>query len=417
MNDQGRKIRMADPSNDPQIQELLRLLIESDSAHPPFIFSPFAKTGRSQGTNPHVGMDVVLRNQNEVNNGHPYLLSPFDGQIIEFQPKLGRIVIKGKDPVTGEVRLVELLHSQTQLFDPGHLPADVRRGQRIGTMGDVGASGRVHLHVQSFQAGDAGRTPLNPLKSLFEYLHPGEPVPTLDPFTPPQVSRERAPSLRPSDSNGRDQPSSAIPPASPSSPPGRAPVGPNLPTSPALKPPSSIGPPLDLTPHGLPPVPDDRFRRRYDPTGSLYFNPQPSPRQFGPFTLPGPGSSGTDISAPRNGNPASSSVPIISTPGQIGSDDSSVPGAALQPINGNAADRTGGNDIGGMWTTARQSMSGQPGQMEPAVTPSRDVPAAFPENGTSPIGYLNGARQTGTFDPAASDAPLPRPRPPQAPTP
>jgi hypothetical protein len=55
--------------------------------------------------------------------------------------------------------------------------------------------------------------------------------------------------------------------------------------------------------------------------------------------------------------------------------------------------------------------------MEPAVTPSRDVPAAFPENGTSPIGYLNGARQTGTFDPAASDAPLPRPRPPQAPTP
>jgi hypothetical protein len=103
MNAQGRKIKMADPSNDPQIQELLGLLIESDSAHPPFIYSPFAKTGRKQGTNPHVGVDVVLRNQNEVNNGHPYLLSPFDGQIIEFQPRLGRIVIKGKDPVTGEV--------------------------------------------------------------------------------------------------------------------------------------------------------------------------------------------------------------------------------------------------------------------------------------------------------------------------
>jgi hypothetical protein len=147
----------------------------------------------------------------------------------------------------------------------------------------------------------------------------------------------------------------------------------------------------------------------------LYFNPQTSPRQFGPFTLPGPGSSGTDISAPRNGNPAGSSIPIVSTPGQFGNDDGSAPGAALQPINGNAADQTGGNDIGGVWTTARQYMNGQPARMQPAVRPGDDALGAFPENGASAVGYLNAANQTGTFDPAGSDVPLPRPRQPQAP--
>jgi hypothetical protein len=314
-------------------------------------------------------VDVVLRNQNEVNNGHPYLLSPFDGQITEFQPKFGRIVIKGTDPVTGEVRQIELLHSQTQLFDPEHLPVDVKRGQRIGTMGGVGAGGRVHLHVQSLQPGDASRTPLNPLKSLFEYLHPGEPVPALEPFAPPQVSR-----------------------------------------NPALKPPSNIGPPLDLRPHGLPPTPrGGSGSSPLDPLGPLHFNPQPSPRQFGPFTLPGPNSSGTDISAPRNGNPMGSSIPIVATPSQIGS----ASGAVLQPINGNAANPTD-NDIGGAWTTAQQYMSGQPPRLQPAAAPSYDMPGAFPERGAAPIGYLNGANQTGTFDPATPDVPLPRPRPPQA---
>jgi hypothetical protein len=53
--------------------------------------------------------------------------------------------------------------------------------------------------------------------------------------------------------------------------------------------------------------------------------------------------------------------------------------------------------------------------MRPAVRPSDDALGAFPENGTLPIGYLNGASQTGTFDPTAPDVPLPRPRPPQAP--
>lgn len=60
-------------------------------------------------------------------------------------------------------------------------------------------------------------------------------------------------------------------------------------------------------------------------------------------------------------------------------------------------------------------MSGQPGRTQPAVAPTYDMPRMFPESGTSPIGYLNGANQTGTFDPAASFVPQPGPRPPQAP--
>lgn len=81
-----------------------------------------------------------------------------------------------------------------------------------------------------------------------------------------------------------------------------------------------------------------------DATGRLYSNLQSSPRQFGPFTLPVPGNSPTDILVPRNGNSGSSSIPAYSTQGQIG--NGSGPSPALQPINGNAANPTG-NDIGG----------------------------------------------------------------------
>jgi hypothetical protein len=122
-----------------------------------------------------------------------------------------------------------------------------------------------------------------------------------------------------------------------------------------------------------------------------------------------------DILAPRDGNPGGSSIPIVATPGQFGSDGGSPPSAVPQPINGNAANQTGGNDIGGVWTTAQQYMSGQPARLQPAAAPSDDAPGAFPENGAAPIGYLNGANQTGTFDPAAFGVPLPRPRPPQTP--
>jgi hypothetical protein len=73
-------MKMPDNSKHPIIQELIRRLIQSDPAHAPEIRSPFAKggPGRKGGSDPHVGLDVVLPNQGEVNGGHPILTSPIE---------------------------------------------------------------------------------------------------------------------------------------------------------------------------------------------------------------------------------------------------------------------------------------------------------------------------------------------------
>jgi hypothetical protein len=144
-------MKMSENSNHPIIQELLRRLIQSDPAHTPEIRSPFATggPGRKGGSDPHVGLDVVLHNQGEVNGGHPILTSPVDGKIVGFYPSVGGIVIKGLNPVTGKFQRLELLHSQTQFFNTTNLPIDVKQGQPVGTMGGVGApNGAVHLHFQ-----------------------------------------------------------------------------------------------------------------------------------------------------------------------------------------------------------------------------------------------------------------------------
>jgi hypothetical protein len=74
-----------------------------------------------------------------------------------------------------------------------------------------------------------------------------------------------------------------------------------------------------------------------------------------------------------------------------------------------------GNGSGGVWTTTQQPLRGQAGQIQLAVAPTDHVAGPFPDNGAPPIGTLNGANQTRTFDPAASGVPLPRLRPPHAP--
>ena len=63
---------MPDNSKHPIIQELIRRLIQSDPAHAPEIRSPFAKggPGRKGGSDPHVGLDVVLPDQGEVSGCH-----------------------------------------------------------------------------------------------------------------------------------------------------------------------------------------------------------------------------------------------------------------------------------------------------------------------------------------------------------
>lgn len=310
-------------------------------------------------------------------------------------------------------------------------PGDpVKPGQSIGVQGGVGVDGvgkppgASHAHIQVYKGSDP--TPLNPLRHLYEYHYPGQPIlplPELEPYSVPPRHAARA--------NPDSEHDPVLAPPSPDAPPGNPePAAPNTqpptlppsqfsPRQPAPQPPSSIGPPLELRRRGLraPPTPVGKIvPGSTGATGQLYFNPPSSPRQFGPFTLPGADNSPMDILAPRDGNPGGSSIPIVSTPGQFGNDlGNAPPGASLQPTNGNAADRTGGNDIGGMWATAQQYISVQPARMQPAAAPSYDMPGAFPESGAAPIGYLNGASQTGTFDPAASGVPLPRPRPPQTP--
>ena len=422
---------MPDNSKHPIIQELLRRLIQSDPAHAPEIRSPFAKggPGRKGGSDPHVGLDVVLHNQGEVNGGHPILTSPIDGQIVDFYPGLGGIVIQGRNPVTGTLQRLELLHSQAQFFNPKKLPIDVRQGQPVGTMGGVGApKGAVHLHFQVIEQGDPIRTPQNPLKNLFHFVHPGEPVPQLSEFLPDTVPSRRQPPAEQNSTIGKHP--QAKPDLLPASPPSStAPLGeqgpaasnrqpPILPADkfgqpPTAKPRSNVGPPLDITPFQFrnPPTPGGEYGPRPDPTGSLYFSPQPAHRQFGPFTVPGPGSSETDVRAARTGSSGNSSIPMVSAPSRAG--NGTAPAATPQTIN--AADQAGGdNDIGGAWASARQYMGGQAGRMAPTIAPAYQVPAAFPQNGAQPIGTLNGANQTGIFDPAASLVPLPRPRPPQA---
>jgi hypothetical protein len=50
------------------------------------------------------------------------------------------------------------------------------------------------------------------------------------------------------------------------------------------------------------------------------------------------------------------------------------------------------------------------------MQPVDHMPGALPENGTQPVGYLNGASQTATFDPTLSSVPPPRPGPPETST-
>jgi hypothetical protein len=414
---------MASKPINPIIQDLMDLIqppYQGNVARPT---SQFAHV-RDEGTSPHGGFDQ--------NRGHLVpgpVNSPVFGEIgdVEAQPR-GRIAIHEVDPVTGARTGydIEILHTESQFVQPGD---KVAPRQAIGMQGGVGVNGvdkktgmgipgNPHAHIQEYRGTDP--TPLNPLRHLYEYHHPGEPLPQLPEFFPESVPP------RP-DSHPRRDPLIRDDPAAPNRPLGMpGPASPNRqpPTLPAdkfgqpptAKPRSNVGQPLDITPFQFrnPPAPGGGFGPPPDPTGSLYFSPQPPPRQFGPFTVPGPGGSGTDILGPRNGIAGKSSIPMVSAPGQVG--NGRAPAAPSQPINGNAADQAGGgHDIGGVWTTARQYMGGQAGRMPPATAPANQAPAAFPENGTQPIGTLNGASQTGTFDPAAALSPLRRPRPPQAP--
>jgi hypothetical protein len=161
----------------PVIQELMDLIEPPDDGYQARGTSDFG-TGRSTGSDPHVGFDM---NRGRGVQPHGRVTSPVYGRIKEIQRKLGRIVIEEWDPVnlkpTGYD--VEILHTQTQTVEPKD---KVVPKQQIGTQGDVGAPGAFHAHVQVVRSGN--RATLNPLRHLFEYHHPGEPMPPLPQFEP-----------------------------------------------------------------------------------------------------------------------------------------------------------------------------------------------------------------------------------------
>ena len=242
---------------------------------------------RTTGSNPHGGFDI---NRGRGVQPHGRLMSPVYGRIKKIDPKLGRIVIEERDPVSGDPTGydVEILHTQTQTVkkDDPVTPTD-----QIGTQGDIGAGrGEFHAHIQVYRSGD--RTPLNPLRHLFEYHHPGESIPPLPQFEPLQVPPREQRGSAPQPGNQRQlAPSGA--PTSNDAPAGAMStrLSPGTPI-PGAEGPSAIGGPGPLRPL-MPPAPS-RSSAPTNPTAPtvdptlppLHFAPQ-TPQRVGPFEAPG----------------------------------------------------------------------------------------------------------------------------------
>jgi len=123
------------------IQELMELIEPSDNGNQARPQSDFGAS-RSTGSTPHVGFDM---NRGHGVQPHGRVTSPVYGVIKEIDPKLGRIVIEEwDDPVSKRPTgyRVEILHTQTQTVKPGD---EVKPKVQIGTQGDVGAPGALHL--------------------------------------------------------------------------------------------------------------------------------------------------------------------------------------------------------------------------------------------------------------------------------
>lgn len=239
---------------------------------------------RTVGTRPHVGFDM---NRGRGTLPHGRVTSPVYGRVKEIDPALGRIVIEEwRDPVSKQPTgyHVEILHTQTQTVTKNE---PVKPRQQIGTQGDVGARGAFHAHIQVLHGED--RTPVNPLRHLFEYHNPGKPVPPLRQFQPGRLSPriQRGPAPQPLD-QGRPAPDRG-----PGIPPPGATTSPFSPGTviPGAEGPTSIGGPAGPTPLLSPLRPRSQVLRDLAPTADpalppLHFAPDP-PRNVLPFAMPG----------------------------------------------------------------------------------------------------------------------------------
>jgi hypothetical protein len=265
---------------------------------------------------------------------------------------LARIVIEEWDPVTRKPTGydVEILHTQTQTVKETD---EVKPAQPIGTQGDVGAkSGAFHAHVQVVRSDDKTRTPLNPMRHLFEYHHPGEPIPPLPQFEPLQVPpREKRGAAAQPGNQGQLAPSGV--PASNDAPAGVMSSQRSPGTSiPGAEGPTVIGGPGPIRP--LVPPASSRLSAPAQPTTPavdptlppLHFAPE-TPRRVGLFeglfrsdTLGSP-----RVSSAADGRVTSPSIPPTPT---FGAPNASIP-ATSSAVSGSAGQIGDGNGIGDWW--------------------------------------------------------------------
>ncbi|WP_156927638.1 hypothetical protein [Bradyrhizobium sp. Tv2a-2] len=379
-------------ATDPIIQGLIDLFEPPEDGHAALPSSAFGAS-RSKGTNPHVGFDVS-RGRGVLPHGR--VNSPVYGKIKEIQSKLGRIVIEERYPGTNTRTGydVEILHTQSQMVKAGDTVVPM---QQIGTQGDVGAPGAFHAHIQVFH-GD--RTPLNPLRHLFEYHHPGAPVPPLPEFEPLQVP----PRVKGGSALQPDTPRPPVPGAVPT------PDNPPLATAPAPRipkdQPRNPGPPLDIRPPAQsrspvapaptpsPSLPPSSFGREGSASNPPNFvdrwnapAPAPSSPGIGGFAPPGQANSFNDRFGNWKSDAPDGSVSSPAPEGRPGG----LPGMImdyLQPQGERAARRSQAQPTG---------LPSQPGTLGGAVDsqPDQQQASAMARPGLFASSFLGG-KQNGS---------------------
>jgi hypothetical protein len=358
-------------AKNPIIQKLIDLIEVPENGRSASPTSEFGKR-RNQGSDPHGGLDV---NRGRAVGGS--VSSPVYGIIGEGGGgKYGKIIIHEVDPVTKQLTGIdiEILHTQAQFFRPRDR---VEPGQVIGSEGGVGADGVSHAHVQVFRGTDP--TPLNPLRHLYEYHHPGQPVPSFPELSPYSVPPKHGPRRNPANDPifqtpgqspaGREPslPQTVLPGDNPAA---RAPLqlSPGMPI-PDVQGPSSVGGPNGPTPLVAPRGPVGPGQIPAPTVPSLNFAPPSPPPGFGPFTRSdNSGGSGNESPPPQPLNlPTLPGWLTPSSPFLIPADDR----FGLSPIPG--GEPAMNPDVAPQLPTPSQSGSGNaPG------APLRRISSAYP---------------------------------------
>jgi len=329
--------------------------------------SDFASTERpSKSSNPHGGFD-----QNRGKGVGGPIASPIHGVVRGTGGPYGHIVIDEVDPVTHQYTgyTYEILHTQSQFVKEGN---KVSAGDPIGLEGGVGAGidkdtqqpilGASHAHSKLFFGTDP--TPLNPLRHLYEYTHPGEQVPSLSELEPYSVPPKKGPRPDPRLSSNPWLSSDA-------------PLGGQGPSAPSTQPP---GPAQQRT------SPPQATQPRTNPPPSAPISPNGSGQQSGPGSQP------TWSFSPET--PASLN-PVADRSGTWGSVP--LPGGTSTSDNpANFADRFGN------WGTSPAGVLGNLRNLVPQVAPGPGKRSEMEDD--APVRVLSRANPSPPT-PTSNDAP------------